>query len=90
MPYSKLLGCTNVYFLRKARLGSSPLNCLVDVGRFELPTPWLQTLLGKSISLILRHGWQPTGTFRYAGDTEVVPHWYSFFDHLRKVWSVYS
>jgi hypothetical protein len=26
--------------------------------RFELPTPWLQNLFGKAISLILRHGWQ--------------------------------
>jgi len=34
------------------------LKGLVDLGRFELPTPWLQNLLGKAISLTLRHGWQ--------------------------------
>jgi hypothetical protein len=39
--------------------------------------------------MILRHGWQPTGTFSYPRDTQVVPNWYSLLDRLRKVLSVY-
>jgi hypothetical protein len=57
--------------------------------RFELPTPCFVGNVSRANSLILQHGWQPTGTFRHAGNIEVVPNWYSIFDHLLKVLSVY-
>jgi hypothetical protein len=41
--------------------------------------------MGWANSVILQHGWQPKSTFRHPADIEVVPNWYSFFDHLRKV-----
>jgi hypothetical protein len=50
----------------------------VDLGRFELPTPWLQNMFGKAISLILRHGWQPKSTQKHIRNAEVVPILYSF------------
>ena len=63
---------------------------MVLPGGFEQPTPCFVGKASWANSVILRHGWQPTGTFTHAVDTEVVPNWYSFFDHLRKVRSVYA
>jgi hypothetical protein len=49
---------------------------------------WKPGQAGAANSLILQHGWQPKRPFRHALDTQVVPNWYSLFDHLRKLLSV--
>ena len=58
---------------------------MVRPERFELPAPCFVGQLGWANSVILQHGWQQKSTFRHPADIEVVPNWYSLFDHLRKV-----
>ena len=57
---------------------------MVRPERFELPTPCFVGQVSWANSMILQHGWHRKGTFRHPRDTEVVPNWYSLFDHLRK------
>jgi hypothetical protein len=52
--------------------------CLVEPGRIDLPTSWLQNMFGEAISLILRHGWRPIGTQKHGRNAQVVPVLYSF------------
>jgi hypothetical protein len=48
----------------------------VDLEGFEPSTSLLPVGIGQSISLILRHGWQPKSTHKHLRNGQVVLNWY--------------